>query len=47
MGHATAAGGVKAIEITVDTPGAVEMIRQVSDEVSDDVVIGAGTVIHE
>lgn len=43
--HAIAAGGVKAIEITVNTPGAVEMIRQVSDEVSDDVVIGAGTVL--
>jgi 2-dehydro-3-deoxyphosphogluconate aldolase/(4S)-4-hydroxy-2-oxoglutarate aldolase len=41
---AIAAGGVKAIEITVNTPGAVEMIRRVSNEV-DDVVIGAGTVL--
>lgn len=42
--RAIAAGGIDTIEITVDTPGAVEMIRQISDEV-DDVVIGAGTVL--
>ncbi|WP_254533555.1 bifunctional 4-hydroxy-2-oxoglutarate aldolase/2-dehydro-3-deoxy-phosphogluconate aldolase [Natrinema gelatinilyticum] len=42
--QAIAAGGVDAIEITVDTPGAAEMIRHVSDEV-DDVIIGAGTVL--
>lgn len=42
--RAIAAGGVEAIEITVDTPGALEMIRQVSDVV-DDVAVGAGTVL--
>jgi len=42
--RAIAVGGIDAIEITVDTPGAVEMIRRVSAEV-DDVVIGAGTVL--
>ena len=42
--EAIAAGGVDAIEITVDTPGAVEMIREVSEEV-EDVAIGAGTVL--
>lgn len=42
--RAIMAGGIDTIEITVDTPGAVEMIRQVSDEF-DDVVIGAGTVL--
>lgn len=42
--HAIANGGVEAIEITADTPGAVDMIRKVSDEV-DDVAIGAGTVL--
>ncbi|MDS0280676.1 bifunctional 4-hydroxy-2-oxoglutarate aldolase/2-dehydro-3-deoxy-phosphogluconate aldolase [Haloarcula onubensis] len=42
--RAIAAGGIDTIEITVDTPGAVEMIRRVSDEV-DDVVVGAGTVL--
>lgn len=42
---AIAAGGVEAIEITVDTPGAVGMIRQVSRESGDGVAIGAGTVL--
>jgi len=42
---AIAAGGVEVIEITVDTPGAVEMIRQVSSEVGEDVLLGAGTVL--
>jgi len=41
---AIAAGGVDVIEITVDTPGAIEMIQQVSADL-DDVVIGAGTVL--
>lgn len=42
---AIAAGGVEAVEITVDTPGAVDMIRRVSREHGDDVAIGAGTVL--
>ncbi|RDZ39441.1 2-dehydro-3-deoxyphosphogluconate aldolase [Haloferax sp. Atlit-4N] len=41
---AIAAGGVNAIEITANTPGAVDMIREVSNSV-DDVAIGAGTVL--
>jgi|AntRauTorcE11897_2_1112592.scaffolds.fasta_scaffold00008_67 2-dehydro-3-deoxyphosphogluconate aldolase/(4S)-4-hydroxy-2-oxoglutarate aldolase len=41
---AIAAGGVDAIEITANTPGAVEMIRQMSGE-HDGVSIGAGTVL--
>ena len=41
---AIAAGGVDAIEITANTPGAVDMIRRVSEEF-DEVVIGAGTVL--
>ncbi|POG54321.1 bifunctional 4-hydroxy-2-oxoglutarate aldolase/2-dehydro-3-deoxy-phosphogluconate aldolase [Haloferax marisrubri] len=42
--RAIAAGGVNAIEITANTPGAVDMIREVSNSV-DDVAIGAGTVL--
>ena len=42
--EAIAAGGVTAIEITANTPGAVEMIRAVSNE-TNDVAIGAGTVL--
>lgn len=41
---AIAAGGVDTIEITANTPGAVEMIRRLSAE-HDDVAIGAGTVL--
>ncbi|REA00902.1 2-dehydro-3-deoxyphosphogluconate aldolase [Haloferax sp. Atlit-6N] len=42
--RAIAAGGVNAIEITANTPGAVDMIREVSNSV-EDVAIGAGTVL--
>lgn len=42
--RATADGGVEAIEITVDTPGAVEMIRQASADV-EDAAIGTGTAL--
>ena len=42
--EAVAAGGVRCIEITMTVPNAVELIRMVSSTVSDDVLIGAGTV---
>ncbi len=39
-------GGVTAVEITADTPGAMEMIREVSDELGGgDTIVGAGTVL--
>ncbi|MDO7786041.1 bifunctional 4-hydroxy-2-oxoglutarate aldolase/2-dehydro-3-deoxy-phosphogluconate aldolase [Desulforamulus aquiferis] len=38
-------GGVTAIELTMDTPGAVDMIRKVVAEVGSQAVIGAGTVL--
>jgi 2-dehydro-3-deoxyphosphogluconate aldolase / (4S)-4-hydroxy-2-oxoglutarate aldolase len=38
-------GGVKAIEITMTVPGAVEIIRQVSAHKNPGVLIGAGTVL--
>ena len=41
---AISAGGIDAIEITANTPGAIEMIRQISAE-HDEVCIGAGTVL--
>ena len=37
-------GGVRCIEVTMTTPDALQVIRDVSDEI-DDVVIGAGTVL--
>ncbi|WP_117591581.1 bifunctional 4-hydroxy-2-oxoglutarate aldolase/2-dehydro-3-deoxy-phosphogluconate aldolase [Haloprofundus halophilus] len=38
-------GGVSAIEITADNPGAMEMIRDVSGAFGDEVIVGAGTVL--
>ncbi len=38
-------GGVKAIEVTMTTPNALDVIKKVSDEMKDDCVIGVGTVL--
>ncbi|MFB5192352.1 bifunctional 4-hydroxy-2-oxoglutarate aldolase/2-dehydro-3-deoxy-phosphogluconate aldolase [Alicyclobacillus fastidiosus] len=38
-------GGVKALEITVETPNALKVIEQISAELADDVIVGAGTVL--
>ena len=37
-------GGVKTLEITVETPRVLQLIEQVSTEL-DDVIVGAGTVL--
>lgn len=42
--NAIAEGGVKTIEITANTPNALDMIQEASDEF-DDIAIGAGTVL--
>jgi len=42
--RALTAGGVRALEITMTVPGAVDSIRSVSATLADDVLIGAGTV---
>ena len=38
-------GGVTAIEVTADTPGAMGMIEEIADAMGDDVLVGAGTVL--
>jgi len=43
--QALARGGVRALEITMTVPGAVEAIRSISAELPDDVLLGAGTVL--
>ena len=43
--EALAAGGVRAIEITMTVPGAIESIRRLASSVAGDAVIGAGTVL--
>ncbi len=42
---AVEAGGIKAIEITMTVPGAVEIISDLVKTSSDDMIIGAGTVL--
>jgi 2-dehydro-3-deoxyphosphogluconate aldolase/(4S)-4-hydroxy-2-oxoglutarate aldolase len=42
---ALADGGVKAIEVTMTVPGAVELIRQLAASLPDGIVLGAGTVV--
>jgi 2-dehydro-3-deoxyphosphogluconate aldolase/(4S)-4-hydroxy-2-oxoglutarate aldolase len=42
---ALAEGGVRALEVTMTVPGATELIRELSSSLSDDVLLGAGTVL--
>ena len=44
LARALARGGLKAIEITLRTPDALEAIRRVAGEVEESVV-GAGTIL--
>ncbi len=39
------AGGARAVEISLTTPGGLDAIREVSDQLPGDCVIGAGTVL--
>lgn len=39
-------GGVRAIEVTMNSPGAVDAIRILADEYGDRLLVGAGTVIE-
>jgi 2-dehydro-3-deoxyphosphogluconate aldolase/(4S)-4-hydroxy-2-oxoglutarate aldolase len=43
--RAILAGGVKAIEVTCDSPGVLDMIRAISAEFGDRMLVGAGTVL--
>lgn len=43
--EALVAGGVTALEVTADTAGSTAMIRTLSEELGDDVLVGAGTVL--
>ncbi len=45
VAKALAEGGVTAIEVTFTVPGAIDVIRQVSQELGDSIVLGAGTVL--
>jgi 2-dehydro-3-deoxyphosphogluconate aldolase / (4S)-4-hydroxy-2-oxoglutarate aldolase len=43
--EALAAGGVRAIEVTMTVPGAIDSIRHLASSVADDILLGAGTVL--
>jgi 2-dehydro-3-deoxyphosphogluconate aldolase/(4S)-4-hydroxy-2-oxoglutarate aldolase len=43
--EALVAGGIPALEVTCDSPGAVDMIRTISRVLGDRVLVGAGTVL--
>ena len=42
---ALADGGVRALEVTMTVPGAVELIQELSSTLSDEFLLGAGTVL--
>ena len=42
---ALADGGVRALEVTMTVPGAIELIHGLSSVLSDDFLLGAGTVL--
>jgi 2-dehydro-3-deoxyphosphogluconate aldolase/(4S)-4-hydroxy-2-oxoglutarate aldolase len=43
--EALAAGGARAIEVTMTVPGAIDSIRHLASSVPDDILLGAGTVL--
>lgn len=38
-------GGIRILEITMNSPGALSVIKRISGELGDEMVIGAGTVL--
>ncbi|QHJ70068.1 bifunctional 4-hydroxy-2-oxoglutarate aldolase/2-dehydro-3-deoxy-phosphogluconate aldolase [Planococcus halotolerans] len=45
IAEALVEGGTGALEITLDTPGALDMIRELKEKFGDRVLVGAGTVL--
>jgi 2-dehydro-3-deoxyphosphogluconate aldolase/(4S)-4-hydroxy-2-oxoglutarate aldolase len=45
VARALVQGGVRAIEITMTVPDAIEVIRKVARELAGEIVLGAGTVL--
>ena len=43
--NALSKGGISAMEITMTTPNAIEIINEISQKVGNDFMIGAGTVL--
>jgi 2-dehydro-3-deoxyphosphogluconate aldolase/(4S)-4-hydroxy-2-oxoglutarate aldolase len=45
VARALKAGGVEALEVTLDAPGALRMIEEVTSTLGDEALVGAGTVL--
>ncbi len=45
VSRAAVAGGIRALEITLSVPRALEVVRTLADEVGDRVAVGVGTVL--
>ena len=45
VARAAVEGGVRAVEVTADTPGAMGMIETVAEDLGDVALVGAGTVL--
>lgn len=45
VAHALVKGGTVAMEVTMTTPGAVDVIKAVAAKLGEEVIIGAGTVL--
>lgn len=43
--EAVSEGGLRALEITMTTPGALDLIKEVSGQVGEDFLLGAGSVL--
>lgn len=47
IAHALAAGGIRALEVTLNSPDALETIKALNKQIGDRVLIGAGTVLDK
>lgn len=45
IAKALSAGGVKALELTVETPKILSLVEMVADELKEDAIVGVGTVL--
>jgi len=45
--EALLAGGIDSLEVTCDSPGVLDMIRDIASALGDRVLLGAGTVLDE
>lgn len=43
---AAVTGGIRIIEVTMTTPGAIDLIQEVKNDYKDEIVVGAGTVLN-